>query len=495
MAQLTKEELIEKLGYLNEDKLEKLLSYAENIMIPDENILMDVTMVQLVEKGFSLADTYFPQWTDRGIADFGRFLLELFAIFSEKDFYYINAYANENLLSKMNIYSDAFMRVVEMGYYPSVSSSSRASFSFTFESSENSHLIPRGGLIAQVKDTDYSYTNLFPLEVPSSIGTSSVAVELNEGKIIKESFQFNGFSIYLSKNNIDTETLIVTIDELEWSRVRTFGRSIANSNHYIAIPEDDGSIRIYFGNNEYGKRPDLNQNISVNYLQCNTDKSNGIQGDCTVSKFPSERRAINVTILGATSGGSNPDTLGDLKNKGRNFFTTQFTLNNAFAVNDWLNSQYDVKKAYVKIINNNVKFKVVSALTDGTTEQTVLSNLAERMSPIINGGYYPQPELTTYVNISSFNAQIYMLKGYDLNLAEQRVASIVSDYTNPYILADYGVSFIKQDLTILLKSRVPGLQNIIYTDINGAIDDIILSNDQVMGKIPFDNLIIDTFEV
>jgi hypothetical protein len=61
-------------------------------------------MKQMMDKAFSLADSI------PGQIEVFWFLVAFFnrviALFSEKDFYYINGYANENLLSKMSVYSD-----------------------------------------------------------------------------------------------------------------------------------------------------------------------------------------------------------------------------------------------------------------------------------------------------------------------------------------------------------------------------------------------------
>ena len=80
----TKEQLLAYFKTLDVATLERLQKYSKLLIIPDEDLLVNATMSQMVEKAHSLADTLFPEWTDRSKSDFGEFLVELFALFSEK---------------------------------------------------------------------------------------------------------------------------------------------------------------------------------------------------------------------------------------------------------------------------------------------------------------------------------------------------------------------------------------------------------------------------
>jgi hypothetical protein len=135
---------------------------------------------------------------------------------------------------------------------------------------------------------------------------------------------------------------------------------------------------------------------------------------------------VSVALLGSTTSGQAPDTLADLKNKARNYFFNNQTLNNQFVVKSWLLSQYEVKKAYVKIVNNQIYFKVVPAITT-STEDTIIALLGERMQPIITGGYFAQPEVTDYVTINIVELQVFFLQGFNTSINVEKVRNLVSD--------------------------------------------------------------------
>ena len=72
----SKEQLLQYFRGLDISTLEKLQKYSKMLIIPDEDLLVNATMSQMVEKAHSLADSLFPEWTDRSKSDFGEFLVE-----------------------------------------------------------------------------------------------------------------------------------------------------------------------------------------------------------------------------------------------------------------------------------------------------------------------------------------------------------------------------------------------------------------------------------
>jgi succinate dehydrogenase flavin-adding protein (antitoxin of CptAB toxin-antitoxin module) len=61
MAQ-TKEQLLQYFAGLDLSLLQKLEKYSKLLIIPDEDLLTYATMVQMVEKAHSVADSLFPAY-------------------------------------------------------------------------------------------------------------------------------------------------------------------------------------------------------------------------------------------------------------------------------------------------------------------------------------------------------------------------------------------------------------------------------------------------
>ena len=233
----TKEQLLAYFRGLDTATLEKLKKYSELLIIPDEDLLVNATMSQMVEKAHDLADSLFPEWTDRSKSDFGEFLVELFALFSEKDFWYINAFANEGILRKMRSYSNAFSKASSMGYQPTTCKAAQCNFSVTFKAGESIRY-ERGDLIVDVNGIEFTNDDAFTLE--KSAAELSKVLTLHEGKHIAEDVTYNGYNVLIRKSNIDIDSIVVTIDNIVYTRVSNFGFSSADSTHYMVFPEEDG---------------------------------------------------------------------------------------------------------------------------------------------------------------------------------------------------------------------------------------------------------------
>ena len=172
---VTKDSLLQYFKTLDVSVLQRLQKYAQLLIIPDEDLLVNATMSQMVDKAHSLADALFPTWTDRSKSDFGEFLVELFALYSEKDFWYINALANESILRKMRSYGNAFSKASTMGYKVTLCKGSSADFSVTFSAGE---LVTyqRGDLVVKVNNMENTYQKLPATSDIADFGPSGIVI-------------------------------------------------------------------------------------------------------------------------------------------------------------------------------------------------------------------------------------------------------------------------------------------------------------------------------
>lgn len=488
---MTKEQLIEAFSLMPADKLKKLYDYADNILIPDKDILLHVTAEQMIAKAHTLADTYFPEWTDRGQADFGQFLIELIALFSEKDFFYANAGANEAILKNMNVYSNAFLRSVELGYSPTICRASQGSFDLSFSASIDETIYPIGSLIVSLKDTNFKYTNLESIIVESSTVAVNKTVILKEGSWLSETQNFNGVRVSLRKNLIDAESIKVVIDGLEWTRVRTFGQSNQDSTHYTVLPEINGQVSIYFGEGSYGKTPDLNASITVYYLKCNASEANDLTNIPLINKNIPSRPVVSIALNAATHSGSFPESLDSLKNRAITFFSSRFAAINSTTTEEWLNAQSGVKQSKVLIQGNNVYFRVIPS--DGTVATSgFLTSLEDSLNDVISDGFTAVGLSTSYVIIPTIALDAFITKGSDIPNTIALIKNYISDFTNPLVLAKYGKSFNLTDVEFLLRSKIIGLQNTSFTTPSTGIT---VPPYEILQKVLTSNINVTAYEV
>lgn len=494
---VTKESLIRYFSQLDLATLQKLEKYSRLLIIPDEDLLVNVTMSQMVDKAHELADVLFPEWTDRSKSDFGEFLVELFALFSEKDFWYINAFANEGILRKMRSYSNAFSKASSMGYNPRLCRGATASFTVTFAEGE-AVTYGRGDLMLKVNGKKFTNDESFSVE--SSGGSINKVLTLHEGVQVAEDVTFNGYCIFLRKPNIDIDSIRIVIGNVAYDRVGTFGQSDNSSTHYMVLPEEDGSCSIYFGDGVFGVRPAIGTAIRVEYRTCN-----GAEGNIELSEIEPptvevsdslpEREATAVSMTTEAAGGTFAESLNSIKEKAPVMFGTRGTAVNKKAVEALIKTLPFVHKACAVVAGSSIAYSVIpkSGLLEPTAAQIseIDSLLLESSMLGFNEVYSPN----SYINLlhradpqaTKIIADVIISTGYNSTAIESSVREIIEGLTDPYIEAEYGGSFNKTDVDILVRSRVLGVQSVsfktLYNGVESVMQDVILQGNEIFTRL------------
>lgn len=489
MAQ-TKQELLNYFAGLDIPTLQRLQKYSTYLIIPEEDTLTDVNMSQMVDKAHQLADSLFPEWTDRSKSDFGEYLIELFALFSEKDFWYINAFANEGTLRKMRSYSNAFSKAISLGYTPVTCKGATSSFSVTFLPG-GAVTYRRGDIILEVKGK--KFTNDSAFTVPTQVSNYSMTLSLLEGTQVAEDVTFNGYNVFVRRENVDINSINVIIDNIIYTRVKTFGQSSANSPHYVVLPEEDGSVSIHFGDGTYGIHPEIGKNIRVEYRKCSGSEGNISVGTCSVLDSLPERNISSAVMLQSSTGGINPESLQAIKETAPLYFSNKRAAINETVSEEILNGFSFIHKSKVVVTGRQISYQIIP--TSGASEPSAaeLSLISAQFSPYIMGGYQSTYAENQYVNLisylgaSKFIVDVIASPGYSKSSIENSVRQILEDLTDPLIKANYGGSFLKADADILMRSAIPGVQSCTFKMLSGVtttiISDVLLAPTEIFSKI------------
>lgn len=497
----TKEQLLQYFKGLDIATLEKLQKYSNLLIIPDEDLLVNATMSQMVDKAHSLADSLFPEWTDRSKSDFGEFLVELFALFSEKDFWYINAFANEGILRKMRSYSNAFSKASSMGYQPITCKGAESNFNVTFSAGEETSY-EKGDLVIDVNGTKFTNDENFKVKKTSSDTSLVLLLLLHEGTHFSEDITYNGYNILLRKANIDIDSISIVVDNITYTRVRNFGLSSIDSYHFIVLPEEDGSCSIYFGNNGFGVQPSIGKIVHIEYRICKGSDGNISVALATVNDSLPSRKAISASMLSNAKGGIYAESLASIKEKAPLFFNTKRAAINEEVSQDILNSFSFVQKSKIIVQGRNVTYRVIP--TSGFFEPTVeeLTVIQQEFYPYIMAGYegaYVQNEYRNLVTAADISASkiiidAIILSGYNRDSIESSIRQVMEDVTNPLVDADYGSTFIKSDVDTLMRSQISGLQNVTFKIQMGPqeviMPDVTLQEYEIFRKISQEDLIV-----
>lgn len=497
----TKEQLLQYFRTLDISTLEKLQKYSKLLIIPDEDLLVNATMSQMVAKAHSLADSLFPEWTDRSKSDFGEFLVELFALFSEKDFWYINAFANEGILKKMRSYSNAFSKASSMGYQPITCRGASCIFNVSFEAGEDIRY-ERGDLTVDVNGI--KFTNDEAFDIPMSADDSILPLLLHEGRHVAEDITYNGYSVFIRKANIDIHSIIVVIDSINYTQVNNFGYSSSDSTHFMVLPEEDGSCSIYFGSNGFGVQPSIGKSVHVEYRICQGSKGNIEISPVKINDSIPDRKATTALMTAASEGGTYAETLTSIKEKTPLYFNTKRAAINEEVSQDILNNFSFVHKSKVTIIGREVTYRIIPASGYLEPTSSELAIISEEFHPYIMAGYVGSYTINSYKNLmisanpsaTKIILDVIISAGYNPETIESSLRQIMDDITNPLVNADYGGSFTKTDTDILMRSRVPGVQSVTFKLLIGSrelvMPDVILGETEIFRRIDQENLIVRT---
>lgn len=501
MAFVTKESLITYFKTLDVATLEKLKKYSELLIIPDEDLLTNANMQQMVDKAHVLADAMFPEWTDRSKSDFGEFLVELFALFSEKDFWYINAFANEGILRKTHSYSNAYAQAATLGYNATTCVGAKANFNVTFAKGDSAITYNRGELVVSVDGIKFS--NDEPFVIEASAAELSKVLTLSQGEQFSEDVTYNGHSVFLSKPNVDVSSIEVYVDNVKFTRVNNFGFADGDSPYFIVLPEEDGSCSIYFGSDGFGLSPALGQTIVVNYRTCKGSDANIPAGDVLISESLSDRTALYVGMVSSSSGGSYAESLTSIKENAPKMFANKGAAINETMAEELLNTYQYVSKSKVVVDGRDVHYSVIPS--SGTAELTdeEKASLGADFEKRLMIGYYGVYTANKYVDFISYSSldatklilDAVILKGYSATSVEASLREFMHDITTPLASANYGGSFSKTTSEIMMRSRISGLQGVTFKILDSRglevpLNDFSLQSDEIFSTINQDNIIV-----
>lgn len=488
---LSKTQIINALSLMSESTLQKLYSYSSQIIIPDTDLLVDVTMQQMVAKAMKLADQYFPQWTDRSQSDFGRFLIELIGLFSEKDFYYINGFANETFLSKIKNYADLFTRATEYGYEARLTTCSTVSVDVLFASGAIHQCSP--GEIRFIDENGVTYTNPYAQVLTASGSNGSFYFVLCAGDLNTVTDNYNGYRFDITDNNVDIKnSLSVYINGVQWTRVPFFGLSTPTDTHYMAIPEEDGSVSLYFGDSINGLEPNIDDTITATYVRAKSFETPGT--NLVVNKSDATRPALGIATTYSSTTGSLGESLEELRSNALSYKQAPTTMNTEDSVRLFLNKQAGVKRSSVVCLGNTVQYRVIPS--DGTiATDAFLVSLGSLLTGLTMG-YTLSRQQTTYINCGPISLDLYYLAGADPSLVSAKTKNIISDYTNPMVLAEYGQDFSLYGLLHLVRSAVPDVQNIVYTMVAGTTPaNIAVGSAEIMQPVSVGDITLNLIPV
>lgn len=272
-------------------------------------------------------------------------LLDILAYNTHYNAYYLNMVANESFLDTALLRDSVVSHAKTLGYVPYSKKAPIATINFLINSSSSTSstlTIPSGYSFLSNKIDGKSYNFVVLEEVTSTKANNSFYFEnlnIYEGQLITYSFTQNQSTnpkqvFTLPDDNIDTTTIKVGVSPSIgntsisiYSKVTDVLDVTTDSEVYFLQENKNGLFQIYFGNDVIGKKIPDGSIVSVTYLLTNGDdanKANNFIATAALSDTLGESLTnFTITPVSAASGGSERESVDDIKFGSAAQFATQ----------------------------------------------------------------------------------------------------------------------------------------------------------------------------
>ncbi len=235
--------------------------------------------------------------------------------------YNANMVANEVFLDSATLRENVVSLARNIGYVPKSKTASRATISFTVDTTNVSpvpaSLTLKAGPVAGSSGTFGNSSAIFSILEDITVPVhNGIAVFNNitvyEGSLLTSNFVFSTRNVnqkfILPNAGVDTNLISVKVKNNESSTASTAYKlqdSLfdinSSSNVYFIQEVEDERYQIFFGDGIFGKALEDNNFISVNYIVTNGDSANGISSFTFSGRITYIRNAITYTVTSGVS--------------------------------------------------------------------------------------------------------------------------------------------------------------------------------------------------
>lgn len=416
----------------------------------------------------------------------GNILLECFADQAEKIEYRMDRIVNE-LFPDTAVDYRSVLRWARMLAYP-VQSVVPAEATVTFalkQASIHGLTIPKGTVVGTPGQTQILYETA--IDATIAIGEISVDVAARQVESREDVFSGTGLSWQVYQTvwgAVWTDSIVITVDGQEWTKVNDFLDSVPTDLHYRAELTQAGAVLIIFGNGTRGKCPALNADIVVSY-KTSLGSSGNVVANALVELVSVIYNTLgyiadlSVTNAAPGTGGEDQETLNHVREAIPKWISTSSTCI----------TRLDFEKAASSVVG------VVRCLAQGHDEDASIPALDVWVYIIPTGGGAPSSTLKEEVmyeltvNRAKVNSLQIRVKdplyivldisatvapgyGYTPSTVQAAVSAAITaffsytrlDSDGNYAL-NWGKGFYVPQLTSYVMAAVPGVASITFGDL------------------------------
>lgn len=253
-------------------------------------------------------------------------LLDLLSYNTYMNNFYVNMNLAESFLDTAQLRDSAVSKAKELNYTPRSMVSAKALLNLRLQAPDNPPTItvPAGTTAyTRIDNAVLSFVTASPVILRAS-DNYAADIEFWEGTIVTESFLVDTSQsqrFILSNDNIDTASLSVSVDGVEYTRATSLLGLSANDNIYFCQATSKNKYELVFGDSVHGAALLNNSTITASYRITSGTLGNG--GTIFSLSSNISGYAGTLSTVEKSSGGADRETLASIKYNAPRHYQTQ----------------------------------------------------------------------------------------------------------------------------------------------------------------------------
>ena len=279
-----------------------------------------------------------------------------------------NMVVNEMFLDSATLRDNVVSLAKQIGYRPRSATAPKATLDFVVNyqgsgTSPDTLVLKQGtGFVTNFDDTLYQYVVIEDQETPLVNNTATYeGIDIFQGTLLTQSYTINtalkNQRFIINNTGTDVSTIRVKVYKqqgdtsfLTFNSAENILNLDGTSEVYFVEEIEDENYEIFFGDGVFGKKLENGSFVEITYLTTSADTTNGAKTFSfsglihdKINPSNSFPYGTSVTLVNASTGGANPESVSSIKKQAPKSFATQ---DRAVTADDYVSI---IKKVYASI--------------------------------------------------------------------------------------------------------------------------------------------------
>lgn len=270
-------------------------------------------------------------------------ILDLLAYNTYYNAFYANMATNESFLDSAQLYDSVVSHAKTLGYRPKSAKGATANVRISFTSpatlsKRSLNIVKNSQFTSTINGVSYIFVTpkSYTISANSTNGFRG-NIDIVEGLPLTHRFLFTtaNTSFILPNENVDVSSITVSATSGSNTRPFILANDISTVNSsakvYFLDADKQNLYKVYFGDNVFGIKPDLNSTVTVGYRVCNGEKGNGANNFTGPGALGGES-SYSISVAERGSGGAAQESIESVRFNAPRAYQTQ---NRAVSKNDY----------------------------------------------------------------------------------------------------------------------------------------------------------------